>query len=141
MFFSWQDDKGLLSVTVSGETTLSISTLPPPPLQSHPSQSKGYPLYNPHLFYLHLPRHPLHFTFTFPAFSDLTTAAESLQSSCSDTLEKQERRGRRRRGSLTDRTNVLYHWNDERKNYSEACAKGETEKGLCVCLCPLSSQI
>lgn len=39
VYFSWQQDKGPLSVTVSGETTLSISARPATPSSSSPISS------------------------------------------------------------------------------------------------------
>lgn len=39
VYFSWQQDKGPLSVTVSGETTLSISARPAAPSSSSPISS------------------------------------------------------------------------------------------------------
>lgn len=87
VFFSWQRDKGSLSVTVSGETTLSISALHPPRLSNPIPPKAKTTLSISLLFYLRCYPRPLilhlHFRHLADALihSDLTSATAEQASS------------------------------------------------------------
>ena len=87
VFFSWQHDKGSLSVTVSGKTTLSISVLRPPRLSNPIPPKAKTTLSISLLFYLRCSPRPLilhlHFRHLVGALihSDLTSATAEQASS------------------------------------------------------------